>query len=54
MRREEAEYLAGGGVADLDLAAQSLVLEVVEDVVGLVGDSLEVLHPALDGGVGLA
>uniref|UniRef100_A0A0E0AYE5 Uncharacterized protein n=1 Tax=Oryza glumipatula TaxID=40148 RepID=A0A0E0AYE5_9ORYZ len=50
VRREVAQYLVGGGVADLGVAAQCLVV----DVVGLVRDGLEVLHPPLHGGAGLA
>lgn len=38
----------------LGLAAQGLVSEVVEDVVGIVGGRPEVLHPPVDGGVGRA
>ena len=50
------QHLACGGVGtDLSgTAAERLVAEVVEDAVGVVDGSLEVLDPPADGGVGAA
>jgi hypothetical protein len=48
VRHELVEYLRRLELADLSLGAQSFVLEVYEEIIGLVGKGLEVLHPPLD------
>lgn len=45
---EVAPFLACHWLPGLGLAAQPLVLEVVEDVVGLVRNCLELFHPGAD------